>query len=88
MSEHSGRKTITIPPKPGAEQWVRQGAETPAVVPSKLKRLTLDLPVALHRAIKLRAVEEGVPMVEMLRELLEREYGASPRTPRTHAQQE
>jgi predicted DNA binding CopG/RHH family protein len=38
--------------------------------------LTLDLPEALHRTIKMRAVTEGLSIVEMLRELLEREYGA------------
>jgi len=42
----------------------------------KMKRLTLDLPEGLHRAIKRRAVEEGVTMVEMLRTLLEEQYGA------------
>jgi predicted DNA binding CopG/RHH family protein len=39
-----------------------------------MKRLTLDLPEGLHRAIKHRAVEEGVTMVEMLRKLLEEQY--------------
>ena len=41
----------------------------------KIKRLTLDLPEGLHRAIKRRAVEEGVTMVDMLRTLLEEQYG-------------
>ena len=41
-----------------------------------MKRLTLDLPEGLHRAIKRHAVEEGVTMVEMLRTLLEEQYGA------------
>jgi hypothetical protein len=76
MSERQSRKAIAIPPKPGAEQWVRQGAEPPPPAPVKLKRLTLDLPEALHRAIKLRAVHDGISIVEMLRGLLEREYGA------------
>ena len=40
----------------------------------KMKRLTLDLPEGLHRAIKRRAVEEGVTMVDMLRTLLEEQY--------------
>jgi hypothetical protein len=76
MSERTSRKAIAIPPKPGAEQWVRQGAEPGPAAPVKLKRLTLDLPEALHRAIKMRAVEEGLSIVEMLRGLLEQEYGA------------
>lgn len=77
MTTRTSRKAIVIPPKPDAEQWVRQGADTPAPTPVKLKRLTLDLPEALHRTIKMRAVTEGVSIVEMLRELLEREYGAA-----------
>ena len=41
----------------------------------KLKRLTLDIAKPLHKAIKAKAVEEGVPMVDMLRSLLETHYG-------------
>ena len=44
-------------------------------VPKKIKRLTLDIPETLHRAIKGKAVSEGVAMVDMLRELLEEKYG-------------
>ena len=40
-----------------------------------MKRLTLDIPEALHRRIKGKAVMEGVTMVNMLRELLEENYG-------------
>jgi predicted DNA binding CopG/RHH family protein len=39
-----------------------------------LKRLTLDIPEALHKRIKGKAVMEGVTMVNMLRELLEETY--------------
>jgi hypothetical protein len=41
----------------------------------KLKRLTLDIPDHLHRAIKGKAALEGKAMVDMLRELLEEKYG-------------
>ena len=40
-----------------------------------MKRLTLDIPEVLHRRIKGKAVMEGVTMVNMLRELLEENYG-------------
>ena len=40
-----------------------------------MKRLTLDIPESLHRRIKGKAVMEGVTMVNMLRELLEENYG-------------
>ena len=41
----------------------------------KMKRLTLDIPESLHRAIKMRSVEEGVPMTDILRELLQEHFG-------------
>jgi hypothetical protein len=41
-----------------------------------MKRLTLDLPEGLHRAIKHRAIEEGVTMVDLPRNHLEEQYGA------------
>jgi hypothetical protein len=55
----------------GVDAWVTQGREKPVATEQKMKRLTLDLPEGLHRAIKRRAVEEGVTMVDMLRTLLE-----------------
>lgn len=36
----------------------------------RVKRLTLDLPSELHRTLKVRAAELDVPMVELLRELI------------------
>jgi hypothetical protein len=39
---------------------VAQGREKTLTTKQKLKRLTLHLPEGLHRAIKRRAVEEGV----------------------------
>ena len=72
MSERQDKKQVRIPAKPRADEWVAQGKG--ARTEQKMKRLTLDLPEGLHRAIKHRAVEEGVTMVEMLRTLLEEEY--------------
>ena len=40
----------------------------------KIKRLTLDISEELHKKIKVKAVIEGISMVEMLRELLETTY--------------
>jgi predicted DNA binding CopG/RHH family protein len=42
----------------------------------KMKRLTLDLPKPLHKAIKAKAVDQGVPMADLLRSLLEKHFGA------------
>jgi predicted DNA binding CopG/RHH family protein len=66
---------------PSVDQWVEHRStepETPAPAEPtkpKLKRLTLDIDESLHRAIKLKATELGVPMADMLRELLEQHYG-------------
>jgi hypothetical protein len=38
--------------------------------PPNIKRITLDLPEELQRAIKLNAVKEGVTMAQKLRALL------------------
>lgn len=83
-------KKVSFSRKPGAvekpvdvEEWVTSRealveAEQPLapVKPEKIKRLTLDIPESLHKAIKLKATNEGVTMVELLRALLEEHYGA------------
>lgn len=45
--------------------------------PIRIKRLTLDLPEPLHRAIKKNAAEEGVTMAQKLRALLTAHYHLS-----------
>jgi predicted DNA binding CopG/RHH family protein len=72
------------------DSWVETRSSQPAIesspeivdsseqVPApkeKIKRLTLDIPETLHRAIKGKAAMEGKAMVDMLRELLEEKYG-------------
>jgi hypothetical protein len=42
-----------------------------------MKRLTLDLPEALHRVIKKNAAEEGVTMAQKLRAILAKHYRVS-----------
>ena len=57
------------------DQWVEtRMVETELQEKPKMKRLTLDIPETLHRAIKMKSVEQGVPMADLLRELLERNY--------------
>lgn len=48
----------------------RPVAPSTAPPSSPVKRLTLDLPADVHRALKLRSVELDVPMAELLRELI------------------
>ena len=46
----------------------------PEETSEKIKRLTLDIPESLHRAIKKKAVEDGETMADQLRSLLEEHY--------------
>ena len=66
-------------PEPASEAPLATAPE-PAIPQSsiegvKMKRLTLDIPETLHRSIKLQAVTQSVSMVDLLRTLLEKEYG-------------
>jgi hypothetical protein len=78
MSERTSRKRVPIPQKPTADQWVAQGQDPEPQPAAPIKRLTLDLPAPLHRAIKMRAVEEGTTILAMLQALLEQEYATAP----------
>ena len=60
-----------LPPTP--DEWVR-GAD--GVAPGPSKRLTLNLPAALHTAFKARCVVEGVTIQDKVQVLIERELGA------------
>lgn len=83
-----GRKPGAVEKPVNVEEWVTsrealtvETDQPPASVetakPEKIKRLTLDIPESLHKAIKLKATSEGVTMVELLRELLEEHYGTN-----------
>lgn len=68
-----GRKPATDP----ASTWVRQADAPENVAKASIftARLTVDVTPALRGRIKVIAFERGVTAAEMLRELLEREYG-------------
>jgi predicted HicB family RNase H-like nuclease len=59
-------------PAPVSDEPVKEQASEKAV---KMKRLTLDISKPLHKAIKAKAVEEGISIVDMLRALLQERYG-------------
>lgn len=76
-----GTKPASVEKAPTLDEWVSNRTSEPATVEPvvkeqtvKMKRLTLDIPESLHRAIKMRAVEEGKAMADLLRELLEKHY--------------
>ena len=68
-----GRKPATDP----VSIWVRQmdAPEAPAKASIYTARLTLDVTPALRGRIKVAAFRLGITAAEMLRELLEREFG-------------
>ncbi len=76
-----GKKPVPPEHPLGIEEWVanREGLQVVEELKQeqqiKMKRLTLDIPEELHRAIKRQAVEEGITMAELLRSLLEQHYG-------------
>ncbi len=61
---------VEIPAKKSAKDSKEQPEKS-----VKMKRLTLDISKPLHKAIKAKAVEDDIPMVDMLRSLLEKYYG-------------
>ena len=63
-------------PKTG-DEWIAKGNEgppSPEPEKEKMKRLTLDIPEALHRKIKAASATRGRKIVEEIREILEKEY--------------
>jgi predicted DNA binding CopG/RHH family protein len=63
---------VEAQPVPSPDEPAKEQASEKAV---KMKRLTLDISKPLHKAIKAKAVEEGISIVDMLRALLKQHYG-------------
>ncbi len=75
-----GKKPTNNKATDNVDNWVAsrdtesvKETKTPSAKP-KMKRLTIDVSEDLHRAIKMKAVEQGTPMADMLRSLLESNY--------------
>ena len=71
-------KKVSIAPRPSARQadaWVSAPAKTTAPAAGEMKRLTIDIPAALHRKVKAACATEGVKMADVVRELLIKKYG-------------
>src|SRR3546814_3917618 len=77
MAAVNGRR-IRLGPRPardpGAEAWVR-GSEAPGKGDVHTARLTVDVTPGLRGRIKVIAFQRGLTVAEMLRALLEHEYG-------------
>jgi hypothetical protein len=60
---------------PNAELWIKGGAEGGDATNPWTARLTIDVTPALRGRIKIIAFERGTTVAEMLRGLLEAEFG-------------
>lgn len=67
-----GTRPSARPAPAAADQWVenRSGSE-------RMKRLTIDIPESLHRAIKMHCAMHGTKMADEVRELLMQKYEPS-----------
>lgn len=73
-------KKVSIGTKPtsksvpvAADAWVE--SRTQAEGPEPMKRLTIDVPTSLHRAIKVQCAARGTKIADEVRELLVQKYG-------------
>lgn len=64
----------TAKPAPAADDWV-QNREAVAGEKEANKRLTIDVPESLHRAIKMQCAARGTKIADEVRELLLQKYG-------------
>ena len=72
--DFSGRRpTESRPAHP--DDWIL-GRDSRTNQPAK--RLTVNVPLDLHRRIKLQCAEQGLVIADAVRELLERRFPASP----------
>lgn len=72
VAQKQAAEVVEAQPVPLTDEPAKEQASEKAV---KMKRLTLDISKPLHKAIKAKAVEEGISIVDMLRALLKEHYG-------------
>jgi predicted DNA binding CopG/RHH family protein len=67
-------------PTQNLDEWVSREPETQTTTkktetkPEKTTRLTVDVPISLHRRVKTQCASEGLKMADVLRELLEKHF--------------
>ena len=70
------RPTSRFAARPGAaDAWVREPNSRTGSAVEYTARLTIDVTPVLRGRIKITAFERGITVAEMLRTLLEREFG-------------
>jgi hypothetical protein len=70
-----GAKPTTRQPTVAADAWVETRETVQDEEKEKLKRLTIDIPESLHRAIKTQCAGRGAKIADEVRELLLQKYG-------------
>jgi hypothetical protein len=65
---------IQRPKSPSAESWVMERPASPPQEEAEIKRLTIDIPVDLHRRIKVACYSSDRKMSEVLREIMEEAF--------------
>ena len=67
-----GAKPTNKPAPAAADAWVESRSNDE---PEPMKRLTIDVPASLHRAIKTQCAARGTKIADEVRELLMKKYG-------------
>lgn len=68
-----GTKPTNKPAPASVDTWVE--SRTATDTPEPMKRLTIDVPGSLHRAIKSQCAMRGTKIADEVRELLLQKYG-------------
>lgn len=68
-----GTKPTSKPAPTAADAWVESRSNGDE--PEAMKRLTIDVPTSLHRAIKAQCAMRGTKIADEVRELLLQKYG-------------
>lgn len=86
-------KKVTFGARPPAagklanpDDWVANTSETqvappappPEATPEKIKRLTIDIPLSLHRRVKTGCAREELVIADVVREFLDKRFPADP----------
>lgn len=67
-----GTKPANKPTPATADAWVEDRVD--GMVPESMKRLTIDIPESLHRAIKCQCAMRGTKITDEVRDLLVKKY--------------
>ena len=75
------KKTVHIAPKPqprnqaaSVDEWVNTGAAKTGGGEEPTKRLTIDVPVALHTRVKAQCAMQRLKMADVVRDMLEKRF--------------